>query len=147
MLPIKIRKATASDALAISRILWETNKRAGDWSTIAPNAVEENWIQAHTEIARLYTDLPHALSIVAEDGEGNVPGVAIGRLLAPGLAGVKGRIIVIGMNDEENDKCDNSDFKASYTAKYGQVFCTSPPLHHGKRSNFPYCIVGNSGFS
>jgi hypothetical protein len=123
MLSFKIRKATPSDSVAISRILWVTNARAGDWPTIAPNVVEENWIQAHTEIARLYTALPHALAIVAEDSEAQVLGVAIGRELAPGLTGVKGRIVVIGMNDEENDKMGNSDFKTSYTSKYGKVFC------------------------
>lgn len=63
--------------------------------------------------------------MVAEDKEGQVRGVAFGRLLAP-VAGVKGRIVVIGMNDEENDKMGNSDFKTSYTSKYGKLFCVCP---------------------
>lgn len=67
---------------------------------------------------------PHALSIVAEDGEGNALGIAIGRLLAPGSAGVKRRIVLIGKNDAENGKCDNANFKWLYTAKYRQIFFT-----------------------
>lgn len=120
----KIRRAIPSDANEMSRLLWGAYTGLNHWPIICPNVEGGNWTAAHAELCLLHSECPDSVVVVAEDtSTRDLLAVAYGSVLAEGRPGIKGTVAVTGLNEAENKKMDNADFKTTSIKKYGMVFC------------------------
>lgn len=123
---MSVQIAAKEDALQMAEVLYKGLRSARYWAAIYPEVKRDDWIEAQADFCLQHIGQPNSVAYVAKDSNGKVTGVAYGRMILYG-AGPKCKSI-LGRNDVEYQKIDNTTFHKSLIGKYGDVFCERTAL-------------------